>query len=482
MPKLMAKKLFHGTIFLTIANMTQRLGTVVLLFVISRWLDAAQLGIYASAMAYFGLLSMACTLGAKSYLVREIAQSPDDTGRYLLHFGTLGGMLAVGVTALCWVGVGWVPLSAEVAHGLQIVSFALLPAVLNTTVRTAFIAHQRVGNITIAQFVLTVLQIGISILLLWWGAQTEAVLIAVVVGQCATLAISMLLLRPITHFTWRLEWARLWQMAYEVRTFALLSLLSGLFAQPEVLLLTFLSTDAETGYFSAAFKLITLWLIVPQVTMTNVFPLLSRAYRDSDPLATRLQNLSIKYLLVLCLPIAAGMMAAAEPIIRLLYGAGFEQAVRPLQLMALMVPLNALIDVFWRVLAARNEQHLDLRVRIVMVIARLGGGYWLIAQFGIEGAALSAVLSLMLTAVLLGRYVRHDGTRLPVLSVGWRSGVAAMVMGGAIWWVVPRTPLVFVVLAGMMIYSVLMWVGGAFSADEVNKFMTILRPKRSNGL
>ena len=54
----MLKRFLKGTLLLTLANLIQRLGTVVLTLLISRWLGAAELGIYASAIAYYGLLTL----------------------------------------------------------------------------------------------------------------------------------------------------------------------------------------------------------------------------------------------------------------------------------------------------------------------------------------------------------------------------------------------------------------------------------------
>ena len=317
--------------------------------------------------------------------MREIAQQPEQTNRYLTHFALLGGGLSLLVTVGCWLVLPILPVSAEVANGLRIISLAVLPAVLNSQLRATFIAWQRVEYITAAQFILTLLQLAASLLLLWRGAHATSVLIALTIDEWATFFVGLVLLRQIVRLRWSLNLDFLKSMAYELRTFALLSLLAGLFSQPEVLLLPILTNDTQTGFFSAAYKLITLWLIVPQVVMTNLFPLLARAYHQRDNSASRLQDVSISWLMVICLPIATGMAAAAHPIITIFYGEGYEAAVVPLQLMAMIVPLNALIDVFWRVLAARHQQHLDLQVRLVTVVVRLVGGYLLISRYGIVG-------------------------------------------------------------------------------------------------
>lgn len=465
------KALLRSTVLLTVAQLTQRVGTVVLTLVISRWLGAAELGVYAGAMATYSLLVLACGLGAKSYLVREIAKFPAQTARYLLHFGGLGLGLGVVVMGVGWMSVPIWGLSAEQATAVHITLLGLPAAILNVILYATFIAHQRVSFITYVQFVLTLVQVALSGVLLWMGGDVSVVLVAMISAEWITLLLGLFFLqRYITPLRGRLSWSFLREMLGEIKTFALLSLLSGLFAQPEVLLLTFMVDETATGYFSAAYKLITLWLIVPEVVMTNVFPLMARAYHSDNASPAKLQALSVKYLLLICLPLGVGMIAAARPIIALFFGDGYELSARLLQIMALSVPLNTLINIFWRILAARHEQHRDLQVRLVAVPLRLAMGVLLIRGWGIDGAAVAALLGLLLTAILLGRHVLRDGTRLHLWRGNWRTGLAAVGMGAVVWSVVGIIPLVPLVMIGGALYLGLVLVMGGISADDVGLF------------
>ena len=466
----MLQTIFKSTILLTVAQLTQRLGTVVLTFVISRWLGVGELGVYATALGIYGLLGLASELGAKSYLVREIAKRPEATAHYLLHIGMVGWIVSCVLVGLGWMVIELRDFSAELTRGLNIVLLALPAATLYTFVQSAFIAHQRVVFITYALFVLNVVKVGVSAMLLWNGGGAADVLLALVVGEWVTLIVSLLFLRrsiPLRRRRFDFNFIR--EMLGELKIFALLSLLAGLFAQPEVLMITWLINEEASGYFAAAYKLVTLWLIVPDVTMTNVFPYLSRAYADDSHDPIKMQSIAIKYLLIVCLPIALGMMAAAEPIIHLFYGDGYMQAVRPLQLMALLVPFNALIDVCWRILAARHQQHLDLQVRIGAVAFRLIVGYVAIARWGIEGAAVTALASLLLTLVLMLMMVQRDGAPLPIVQQGWRTLLAASVMGGTIFLVRNSASLVLIVAVAGILYAGLVLLWQVLSRQEVHQ-------------
>src|SRR2546422_11363005 len=105
--------------------------------------------------------------------------------------------------------------------------------------------------------------------------------------------------------------------------------------------------------------------------MTNVYPVLSHAEHVADRNTSRIVlEKSIKYLLAISLPLTAGVIVAARPILTIVYGAGFEPSVQPLRIMTWCVALWSLTSVLWRLLAACNQQHLFLSPQVWRTVAR----------------------------------------------------------------------------------------------------------------
>jgi O-antigen/teichoic acid export membrane protein len=207
--------------------------------------------------------------------------------------------------------------------------------------------------------------------------------------------------------------------------------------------------------------------------MINAFPVLSRYFHLSDERFQAIQDKSIKYLLAMSLPVAAGLLVSARQIISLLYGPGFDSSVAMLQILAWNLPLHALWAVLWRVLAARGRQDLVLRVEVISTFVRIGGGFVLISWFGPLGAALTLPIISLLHTILLANYIKQAGTQLHFFRLSWRLAVAALAMGVLTWLFGRQLQLWALVPMAVAIYAFLIFLFRAFSPDDFALFRKV---------
>ena len=201
-------------------------------------------------------------------------------------------------------------------------------------------------------------------------------------------------------------------------------LLSGLFVRPEALMLALLSSPAQVGYYSAALKVVDIWLFVPGTIMQTAFPVLSRAYAEDRARALSIQHNVLRLLLLISVPVGLGTLALAPEITRL-YGDAAGHSIDVLRVLAMNLTLYSLFEVFWRILSARGEQSQVLRVQAITTVTRLLTGCAFVGILGAIGAAISMVANIALSLVLTGRAIKRDGTRLGLASLVWRPAIAA---------------------------------------------------------
>jgi O-antigen/teichoic acid export membrane protein len=370
--------------------------------------------------------------------------------------------------------------SDELASSMYVIILAIIPGVLSTIQGAVFIAHQRVEFVTYTTLVSTIVSLGTSWYLLARGYGIISLVVAFVVVQFLIMICYFYFInRYIAALHWEFDFSSVWPLVQKIRTFAALSILGGLFSRPEIIILSIVYSETQIGLYSAALKTVDLWHTALQMYMVNVFPVLSRSYKLADRRHQIILEKSIKYLLAISLPLSVGMAAAAEPIVNLLYGSGFELSVVALRLMVWNVPLFSLHSVLWRVLAARDQQGLVLRVRLIALFFRLTSGYLLISSWGVLGAAIVTTSSLLLNNVLLALYVKQDGTRLNLVRVGWRFALAALVMGVWAWAFSHRLALWLLVPGAASIYVLLVFLFRAFSPDDFALVRRIWQPQGS---
>jgi O-antigen/teichoic acid export membrane protein len=472
------RQIFKNTIAQTISNLANRGSNILIVFVMARTLHATGVGIYATSLGYFGLLDIATNLGATAFLIREIAREPAKTNRYVVHFSVVGGVFAAIGLALFWAVLPQLGYSAELLTSLRIIALAIIPGTLNAVQYSVFVAHQRVEFATYTTLILVTLMIGVNLYLLIFGYGVVSLVIAFVVLQYVDAIVYFYFInRYITALRWEFDFSFALKLLREIKTFAAMSILGGLLAQPEIIILSLVASEAQVGFYSAALKVAGLWQFLPQVYMTNVYPVLSRSFYSGDSKFEIIQDKSIKYLLAVSLPLAVGIAVAAEPIVKLLYGPGFEASALLLQIMAWSIPITFMSEVLWRALTARNQQRSALQAQIITLFIRLGGGYALSASLAALGASLSTLVNLFLNTFLQALYLKRGGGRIRLFRLGWRLALAALTMGILTYFFNRDLQLWFLVPLAGAIYVSLVLLLKAFAPDDIALFRQILRPK-----
>ncbi|MBN1453543.1 MAG: flippase [Anaerolineales bacterium] len=472
------RQIFKNTVALGLAELINRIGGFVIVFFIARKFQASGLGTYSAAIEFYGIILLAGGMGVMNFLVREIAKDPSRTNNYILHISVAVTAVSVVVGILAYILVPYLGYSGELAASVFVIIFAVLPGAINLVQRAVFVAHQRVEFVTYTRLISTFANIAISLFLLLRDFGIVSLIIVFVVIEYINMLLYFYYInRSIVVLHWEFDphYARL--LLGELKVFATLSIMAGLFARPEILILSVVQNEAQIGYYSAALKIALLWEIISNVYMTNVFPVLSRSHGMEDDKSQLVQDKSIKYLLALSLPLAIGMTAISAPIILFIFGPGFEVSEPVLQILAWSVPLIFINDVFWRVLIARGQQDLVLQIRVITLLIRLGSGFLLISLWGAIGAAIAMVSNMFLNDLLLGIYIRREGLQLNLLHAGGRFAIAAATMGILTWLLGRHIHLLFLVPIAIFVYAILSLSLRAFTAEDFNLLGQVFRPQ-----
>jgi O-antigen/teichoic acid export membrane protein len=313
----------------------------------------------------------------------------------------------------------------------------------------------------------------VTVLLLIKGYGVVSLVAAFVAVQyIGAICYFLFISRYITPLRCTLELRFAKQLLTEVKAFAGASMLAGVVSRPEVIFLSLIGNDAQLGFYSAGIKLVDLWGLIPQIYMTNVYPVLSRTI-DDERKFQMIRDKSIKLLFTISLPITAVFLVAAPSIIRTIYGPGFEPATPILRALLLNIPMTSLLAVTWRVLAVRGEQGKVMRIQGVTSFVRVAAGYSLVYLFAGIGGALSVTGAYLIQNVLLLREVGRNGFGVPLVNLTWRLTFAAVVAGtvallahGApLWKVIPLSASAYVISAVML---------RAFSAEDFDLFRKAL--------
>jgi O-antigen/teichoic acid export membrane protein len=190
----------------------------------------------------------------------------------------------------------------------------------------------------------------------------------------------------------------------------LITLTSVLYARVDIVLLRMLAGAAEVGAYSAADRLCDSVYVLPGVILAAAFPPLARAHADRA--LRRRWELLLATLLITAGGVSAGALClGARPIVLFVYGPGYTNAVAPLRILALAIPIAFLNIGFAHILIARNLERVALLFAALALAANVTMNLAWIPQHGGAGAAFTSLLTEAMMALAYVGLIYRSGRR-----------------------------------------------------------------------
>lgn len=226
----------------------------------------------------------------------------------------------------------------------------------------------------------------------------------------------------------------------------------------DTIMLTEMMGKAATGIYVLGHRVMDYLLIVPNLFATAMFPALARYMQTSAVDARRLGERSLRFMLVVILPLVWLVTLAARPMIEWFARgnqdadpAQFTASIMVLQIVIWGVPLQAANHVLNRTLIAAGRERVFLWIGLLAMIANVGLNLLLIPRWGYYGASAATVYCLGQSLALHLWNVQRTEYRIPLwralplpaiaLATSWgaAAGLLRLLTPGtwAGWWALP---------------------------------------------
>lgn len=428
-------------------------------------------GRYAFAVAFISMAEILTRFGLGTLVTRDVAGDPAQSNRYLANVSILRvylWLLAIpfmaGVLAM-YVIFGDTTL--DVIITIAIFTVGTFFSNLSDGLTAIFYAHEKAeypaGVTAITTF--TRVSVGALVLLLGWGIIGLA-LASLLANLVALVVLGYILVTKI--FRPRLETDPGLQRNMLSQSFPLMinHLLSTIFFRIDVFILKPVRGNAEVGFYSAAYKYIDGINVIPQYFTLAVFPLMSRFAANSRESLVRAYILSLRLLLILALPIAAGTPFVARELILFLAGEEFlPDSMIVLQLLIWFLPFSFINQVTQYVLIAINQQRQLTRAFVIGVLFNTVTNLIFIPLYGYRAAAVTTIISEWSLLIPFYLLVKRHLCPVPWFDVSWRPTVAAAIMAGGLWLIGDINFFVTLLIGGGIYGVMLILIGGLTQKD-----------------
>jgi O-antigen/teichoic acid export membrane protein len=428
-------------------------------------------GRYYFAVGFIGYFDILVRFGLGTLLTREVSKEREEGNRYLSIVTILRGVLwltslpLMSIVILIYAYFG--QMTPDIVAAIALFAVGLVFSSLADGFSAVFYAYEKmeypaaISTLT----TLTRVSLGTLVLLLGWGFVGLAA-VSIVSNVISATILAVLMIRHCFQPHWEWDYQTGKWMLNTSFPLMLNLLLATVFFRIDVLLLKPMKGDTVVGYYGAAYKYIDGLGIIPAYFTQAIFPLMSRYADSARDSLMRAYVLSLRLLLIIALPIAAGTPFIAEGLILILGGGDYmPDSMIALQLIIWFLPFSFVNSVTQYVLIAIDQQRFLTKAFFLGVTFNIVANLIAIPLFSYQGAAVVTILSELVLLIPFYYAVRRHLGSLPWLSLFWQPAVASLSMAGVMWLLRDLFWPLLIPLGGGVYLVVLALVGGFRQPD-----------------
>lgn len=383
------------------AEVVSKLLSYGVIVILSRTLGPEGLGQYSFIFYYVGLLGIFADFGVNYYLMREVARDkkklnellPDVLG-FKIILAIFNFLVIVGITFFLpkpdWMKALIILVGAE----------AMLTWISWVFVIITY-AHEVTKYEAIARAVERFWAFFVGGMVLYAYKSLSPFIIALLVGCTIR---ELLRVKWGAQFVGELKirfkpeiWKSLLKKSYP---FWLIGLFTLIYYHTDMVMLSFLRGDYETGIYRAAYTLIGVSLFIPGIALLTAMPSMARLWKEDRETLNLLFKKSFQMLVLLGVGGLTGYYIFARLGILIVFGQEFLPSVPILRILAFSVPSMFLNSLFGSYMNATGRELTFTKITGFTALFNVVLNYFLILQYGPEGAAIATVVSQGIVSVL----------------------------------------------------------------------------------
>lgn len=464
--------------------------TLVTTLVVLPYLGGERWGLFAFIQAYAAFFAVGMALGTGTYLTWRIAREPHIAGR--LTFNTLLMQVPLAVISIV-AALALLPHLDGSTLTFQLGALILLTTGVTALTATCTAALAGLQIMRPPAFINLVSATLGTVLMVICVVQNRGLLAFATVGlvtQIGTLVVFLIYTQRTIGLECHID-LRLWRtIALGGMPFFTWAVVLLFYGQIDITMLKVMVGNTEVGWYSAANRIVSIPIFLPTIVITAILPALSREHDANSPRFRELASRSLRLLMAVGIPVAAGTIMVAGslgPLLR--FPVSFNQMGPLITILALNMPMIALDMILGTILIAIGRQRAWTGIGIISAFFNPLANLWAIpfTEHAFGNGAIGAACVTLATEVLmfigaLALKPRSVFTWGDVFYIV-RCLLAAGVMIPAVWAlsaqfsVYSRAGVLLAVGYGVVIYAMAAYVLHIFTNDDLRRLIVVALAK-----
>mgnify|MGYP003882679165 CR=1 FL=1 len=461
------QRVAKNTSIIIVGNVIFRIISLFVTIYLARYLGTADFGKYSFVFAYLAFFGILTDLGLSTILVREMSRNSAIAPKLIGNAYIIRWILTVFAVILSIAVITLMSYPADTTTCIYIAAFTLLFQSFSGFYSTIFQANLRMGYNIFAKLVFRVLSAAIILWIIFAKGTLLQVIFALVFSEGVKTLINYSFSRKFVRPKFVIDFGLWRHLIKEALPIALSNVVWVIYYQTDMIMLSIMEGDVAVGIYSAAHKLFDPLLLIPTALMMSMFPIMSASFKSSNERLIKSYRLSLKYLLIMALPIVIGVTLLSDKIILLIYGRSYANSATVLQILILALVFTFANSVFLNLLVAIDKQKLHTLSFCLCAIVNVVLNLTLIPILSYNGAAI-ATLFTNIVLLLASFYFLSKHLQLPsVYKMLIKPVISGLIMGAFIYYFTDLNLFLLIGLAGLVYFTALLLLK-TFSEEDWN--------------
>ena len=401
------KTIFTNMSWILVSQIIASICGFVWTLVIARYLGVNDYGILGFATSLTGILVVTVDFGISTHIVRHIATDYDSAPKYLGNALPLKSFFAVFTFILTLIILLIMKCDELTITVTLLFTLEMIIKSYINLMNGAFQAfekgkYQGIGNTLLNTILLIFILLAIFT---DWGLLgiTFAYLIS---NMIALSYLYLTFTRKVTKPHFELDKSFCKKITLYSIPFAIAGVLYSIYYSIDIVMLTNLIGNSTTGIYNASYKLINVITLLYSAYTAVIFPVMSKFYKNDEKLLEISYAKSIRYLMMIMIPLAMATTIYSTDIVLLIYGPEFADSASVLSILIWTVCLLFAASPGNILLESSHREVTVTKIYAIAAVFNIALNFVLIPRFSFIGAAMTTVISDILI-VIIQKYVIH---------------------------------------------------------------------------
>lgn len=474
-----------GTIYLFISQIIFFICGYTIHIYLGRSLGPELYGLYGITMSILIWVEMTVLTGAPQAFTKVISEDISYVATTLRFIKKWYMLYALCIMVLFFA---LAPLIAKKGfHDARLIGLILLAGIdipfngMFTSYRNVLSGAREFFKNSISRISYVVSRMVFIILFVKLGFSVQGGLIGNILGSIVALIVAYYFVKPLSTVS-KVHTNR--TLTPRVVSFGLPFLLYGFVDQLLVnidfwFIKAMLNNDKYTGFYCAAQMISRLPLFFAIALNSTVFPSLSNAIAMKDVLKTKsIIRQAVRVTVILIFPLSVIIATTSKELINLLFTDEYLTSAQVLPIMICATSVYSLCGLFHAIIASENKPFLSFVFTLSIIPVAIVLNYYLIPYYGLRGAAVASLLSVVLVTIIVGIwFYNRYRTSIPIGTL-----VRAMVGLSVVWFLSNQFHmfgflLVIKYIALFLIYFLVLFLLGEIKEEDKSMIRAILPVK-----